>query len=89
MPATRVSYTIDPSVLSQFNEVFPASTRSAMVQALMERAIKVEYAKLAAIAHEAQTHPDFAQARLDASAWDTTVQDGLSSELSLQLGSAR
>ena len=81
MPATRVSYTIDPAILGRFNEVFPASTRSATVQLLMEKAISAEFANLSAIAREAETHADFAQARADAKAWDAASNDGLGTEL--------
>ena len=88
MTAIRVSYTIDPKVLSQFNEVFPSSTRSATVQSLMERALTVEFAKLTALALEAQTHPDFANARADAYLWDAAAGDGLANELQPQLSKA-
>ena len=77
MAALRASYTIESEVLLKFNEMVPAGDRSQLIQHLMERALSERRKKLEAIAIEFETHPDFAQARADGEAFDTTVTDGL------------
>jgi hypothetical protein len=77
MPTLRASYTIDPEVLLKFNELVPPGERSKVVQALMRRVLVERTGQLEALADEFETHPDFAQARDDAAAFDVTSADGL------------
>lgn len=77
MPPLRASYSIAPDVLRKFNELVPAGERSRVIESFMERALAERGKKLEALAHEFETHPDFAQARSDGEAFDLTVADGL------------
>jgi hypothetical protein len=77
MPALRASFSIAPNVLRKFNELVPAGERSRVIESLMERVLVERGKKLQALAHEFETHPDFAQARSDGEAFDVTVADGL------------
>lgn len=79
MTMQRASYTIRPEILRRFNEVVPARERSRVVQSLMEGILDRRTEDLAAIAHDVETHPDFAQVRETASAFDTLIGDGLDS----------
>jgi len=77
MPAVRASYTIEPEVLERFNAAVPAGERSQVVQRLMEAALADLERPFEAIADELETHPDFAEARADAAAFDVAAGDGL------------
>ena len=77
MAALRASYTIEPDLLHKFNELVPSGERSQVIQTLMARAVAERQKTLEALAHEFETHPDFAAARAAASAFETTVNDGL------------
>ena len=77
MAALRASYTIEPDLLLKFNELVPSGERSQVIQTLMSRAVAERQKALEALAHEFETHADFAVARADASAFETTVNDGL------------
>jgi hypothetical protein len=77
MAALRASFTIAPEVLLKFNEMVPAGERSQVIQSLMQKALAERQKRLEAIAEEFDTHPDFKVARRDASAFETTVADGL------------
>jgi len=77
MAAQRASYTIEPEILNRFNEMVPAGERSRVVQRLMKKAIAELSRPLSEIAAEFETHPDFAQARADAAAFDVAAKDGL------------
>lgn len=78
MPALRTSYSIAAEVLQRFNALVPSSERSKTVQALMESILERREQSLESVANEFATHPDFAEARADASLWDATLLDGLS-----------
>ena len=77
MAAVRASYSIEPGVLYKFNEMVPPGERSQVVQRLIEKELADQQQRLEAIAEEFETHPDFAQARADAAAFDATAADGL------------
>lgn len=78
MPAGRASYTIEPEVLSRFNEMVPSGERSKIVEAFMKKALAMRSRQLEAIAEEFVTHPDFAQVRADSALWEeATLSDGL------------
>lgn len=78
MPAVRASYSIAPEILQRFNALVPSSERSRTVQSLMESILDRREKSLESLAAEFSTHPDFAEARADAMAWDATSLDGLS-----------
>jgi len=73
----RASYTIKPEVLRRFNEVVPTRERSRVVQNLMESVLDSRAEDLAAIAHDVETHADFAQVRKTGVAFDALIADGL------------
>ena len=77
MAALRASYTIEPDLLHRFNELVPSGERSQLIQSLMVKAVAERQKALEAIAHEFETHPDFAVARADTAAFDVTIADGL------------
>jgi metal-responsive CopG/Arc/MetJ family transcriptional regulator len=77
MAALRASYTIEPDLLLKFNELVPSGERSRLIQKLMAQAVAERQKALEAMAHEFETHADFARARADATAFETTVSDGL------------
>lgn len=77
MPSLRASYSIASEVLRKFNELVPTGERSRVIESFMERALVERGKKFEALAHEFETHPDFAQARADGQAFDVTVADGL------------
>ena len=78
MSATRASYSIESAVLSRFNELFPSSTRSRVVQSLMEKALGEQHKTLVALAREAETHADFEEARAAGRAFESTASgDGI------------
>jgi hypothetical protein len=76
MAAVRASYKIEPEVLERFNAAVPAGERSQLIQRLMETALADLERPFEDIAEEFETHPDFAQARADASAFDVAAGDG-------------
>jgi hypothetical protein len=77
MAAVRASYTIEPEVLERFNAAVPAGERSQVIQRLMETALADLERPFEDIADEFETHPDFAEARDDAAAFDVAAGDGL------------
>ena len=77
MTASRASFTIDPAVLRQFNEMVPSGERSRVIEQFIQRALVERRGKLEALAEEFETHPDFAAARADSAALDATIADGL------------
>jgi hypothetical protein len=77
MTALRASYSIAPDILLRFNALIPNKQRSRTIQELMESILNSKERRLEAIAHEFETHPDFAIARADTQLWDAVVADGL------------
>lgn len=78
MAAMRASYSIEPKVLTKFNEMVPPGERSRLVETLMKRALAAKERELEAAAEDFATHPDFAEARADGTAWaEGTLRDGL------------
>ena len=78
MPVLRASCSITAEVLQRFNVLVPSSERSKTVQSLMESILERRDQSLEAVASEFATHPDFAEARVDALLWDATSLHGFS-----------
>jgi hypothetical protein len=64
-------------VLERFNAAVPAGERSQVIQRLMQAALADLERPFEAIAEEFESHPDFAEARADAAAFDVAAGDGL------------
>jgi hypothetical protein len=64
-------------VLGRFNALVPRGERSQVIERLMTQTIAEREACLAAVAHEFETHPDFAEARAVAEAFEATASNGI------------
>ena len=73
--ASRMTISLDASLLNHFYKAVPEGERSRRVAELIRRDLEGVDAGLERLAWEFETHPDFQAARQDSKLWDNVASD--------------